>query len=173
MNSPSRPDDRIGRDDSSIALADVVGPVVPTREANVRLRPLGLTRSRIEGGLWADRRRTNHALTIPHGAAQLALAGNIVNFKLAAGAQGKYRGSADDSGSLAPFLDSDVYKWLEAVGWELSQEPDDALLALAEPMIEAVAQAQRQDGYLDTFFQVARPGQEFTDMDAVATKDLR
>ena len=165
MNSPSRPDDRIGRDDSSIALADVVGPVVPTREANVRLRPLGLTRSRIEGGLWADRRRTNHALTIPHGAAQLALAGNIVNFKLAAGAQGKYRGSADDSGSIAPFLDSDVYKWLEAVGWELSQEPDDALLALAEPMIEAVAQAQRQDGYLDTFFQVARPGQEFTDME--------
>ena len=46
----------------------------------------------------------------------------------------------------------------------MAQEPDDALLALAEPMIELVAKAQRQDGYLDTFFQVARPGQEFEDL---------
>lgn len=165
MNSPSRPDDRIGRDDSAIALTDAIGPVVPTREGDVRLRPLGLTRSRIDGGLWADRRRTNHDVTIPHGAAQLVEAGNLFNFQLAAGAKGKYRGSADDSGTIAPFLDSDVYKWLEAVGWEMAQEPDDGLLALAEPMIELVAKAQRQDGYLDTFFQVARAGQEFTDLE--------
>jgi DUF1680 family protein len=164
MNSPRRSGDRIGRPDSAIASGEVVGPVAPTRDADVRLRPLGLLRSRIEGGLWADRRRTNRQVTIPHGAAQLEEAGNLFNFRLAAGAAGKYRGAADDSGSMAPFLDSDVYKWLEAVGWELAQAPDQALLALAEPMIDLAARAQRLDGYLDTFFQVAHPDKEFTDL---------
>ena len=163
MNSTRRPDDRIGRSEIAIATGEAVAPVVPTREADVRLRPLGLLRSRIDGGLWADRRRTNHAITIPHGAAQLEAAGNLVNFRLAAGGSGSYRGADDDSGTTAPFLDSDVYKWLEAVGWESAQSPDRTLLALAEPMIDQVAKAQRADGYLDTFYQVAHPGQEFTD----------
>jgi DUF1680 family protein len=128
------------------------------------LRPISLLASRIEGGLWADRRRTNHEVTIPHGAAQLERAGNLFNFKLAAGGEGKYRGEADESGSTAPFLDSDVYKWLEAVGWELAQAPDQALADLAEPMIDLIAGAQRPDGYVDTFFQVVHPGKEFTDL---------
>ena len=164
MNPTRRPADRIGRSDVATSDAEPVAPVVPTRGADVRLRPLGVLRSRIEGGLWAARRRTNHDVTIPHGAAQLEIAGNLFNFKLAAGATGSYRGAADDSGSTAPFLDSDVYKWLEAVGWELAQSPDEKLLALAEPAIDLVEKAQRSDGYLDTFFQVAHPGNEFTDL---------
>ena len=165
MNSTGRPDDRIGRSDVAIVTAEPVGPVVPTRGAAVRLRPLSLLESKIDGGLWADRRRTNHEVTIPHGAAQLEAAGNFFNFRLAAGATGRYRGRADESGSLAPFLDSDVYKWLEAVGWELAQSPDESLLALAEPAIDLLAKAQRSDGYLDTFFQVVHPGKEFTDLE--------
>jgi DUF1680 family protein len=101
---------------------------------------------------------------MPHGAAQLEAAGNLFNFRLAAGAaSGSYRGGEDESGTTAPFLDSDVYKWLEAVGWELAENPDPALLALAEPMIGLIEKAQRADGYLDTFFQVVHPGREFTD----------
>jgi hypothetical protein len=140
-------------------------PVVPTPSARVRLRPVGLHGSRITGGLWATRRATNHAMALPHGAAQLERAGNVENFRLAAGGSGSYRGGNDDSGTTAPFLDSDVYKWLEAVGWELAQVPDPGLVALAEPLIDLIARAQRGDGYLDTFFQVARPGAEFTDME--------
>jgi uncharacterized protein len=143
-----------------------VAPVLPTSSAAVVLRPIGVLRSRVLGGIWAERRRTNHQVTIPHGASRLEAAGNLFNFELAAGAAGgagAYRGGNDESGTPAPFLDSDVHKWLEAVGWELSQEPDPALLALAEPMIDRIARAQRPDGYVDTFFQVARPGHEFTD----------
>ncbi|MGA3058437.1 MAG: beta-L-arabinofuranosidase domain-containing protein [Candidatus Limnocylindrales bacterium] len=161
MNSPRQPEDRTGGLDSS-----VVAPVVPTAQATVRLLPVGLLRNRIEGGLWADRRRVNHEVTIPHGAAQLEAAGNLFNFRLAAGAaSGSYLGGDDDGGSTAPFLDSDVHKWLEAVGWELAQGHDQAMLALAEPMIDLIAKAQRQDGYVDTFWQVARPGEEFTDLE--------
>jgi DUF1680 family protein len=164
MNPTRRPADRIGRSEVAMGDAEPVAPVVPTPGADVRLRPLGVLRSRIDGGLWADRRRTNHAVTIPHGTAQLEEAGNLFNLELAAGAAGSYRGAADDSGSTAPFLDSDVYKWLEAVGWEISQSPDEALLSVAEPAIDLIAKAQRSDGYLDTFFQVEHPGKEFTDL---------
>jgi DUF1680 family protein len=142
----------------------VIAPVVPTASAHVRLRPVGLLESRITGGMWAARRANNHEVTIPHGAAQLERVGNVMNFRLAGGQEGAYRGGNDDFGTTAPFLDSDIHKWLEAVGWELAQAPDPALLALADPVIELIAKAQRDDGYVDTFFQVARPGQEFTDM---------
>ena len=144
--------------------ADTVAPVVPTANADVRYSALGLRGSRIEAGLWAERRRTNHNVTIPHGAAELHEMGTVFNFELAAGRPGQYRAEVDDSGTPAPFLDSDVYKWLEAVGWELSQTPDRSLADLAEPMIDLIAKAQRPDGYVDTFYQVTRPGREFTDL---------
>jgi len=162
MSSARKLDDRIGRYVTAVASGEVVSQVVPTRKASVRLRPIGLVGSRIEGGLWADRRRTNREITIPFGAEQLEAAGNLLNLQLAAGASGAYRGANDDTGNTAPFLDSDVYKWLEAVGWELAQFPDDRLLALAEPIIELVAKAQRPDGYIDSYYQAALPGKEFT-----------
>jgi len=142
-----------------------VAPVVPTTTAAVRLRPIGLLGTRIEGGFWADRRRLNREVTIPLGAAQLEAAGNLANFRVAAiDGGGRYATGLDDAGAAFPFLDSDVYKWLEAVGWELAARPDPALSALADPIIDLVAAAQREDGYLDTYFQVAHPGREFTDL---------
>ena len=160
MTRPTSPDPQIGLIDT-----ETLSPVLPSSKAHVRLRPLGLSRNHIVGGLWADRRRTNHEVTLPHGAAELARAGNLFNFELATGRPGTYRGESDDSGATAPFLDSDVYKWLEAVGWELAQHPDPVLFALADPMIELVGKAQRPDGYVDTFFQVVKPGREFTDLE--------
>ena len=162
MNSTRRPDHAIGHSRTPDESRGVVSQVVPTREASVRLRPIGLMGNRIVGGLWADRRRTNHEITIPFGEGQLEAAGNLLNLKLAAGATGNYRGADDDTGNTAPFLDSDVHKWLEAVGWELAQFPDEKLLALAEPIIELVANAQRADGYVDSYYQAALPGKEFT-----------
>jgi DUF1680 family protein len=95
----------------------------------------------------------------------LEACGNLVNFRLALGESGTYRGNDDDGGNTAPFLDSDVYKWLEAVGWELAQGNSTALRSLAEPIVELVASAQGADGYIDTYYQVAKPGLEFTDME--------
>ena len=56
------------------------------------------------------------------------------------------------------FIDSDVYKWLEALGWELGREPSEDLAALADAAIELVAAAQEDDGYLNSYYQVARAG---------------
>ena len=143
----------------------IIAPVAPTAHAALRLRPLGLANARIDGGLWGERRETNRELSIPHGASMLMKHGNLVNFEIAMGAPGEYQGENDDGGTTAPFLDSDVYKWLEAVGWELAQAERPDLRALAEPMIELVVRTQRPDGYIDTFYQVPPSGREFTELE--------
>ena len=49
--------------------------------------------------MWAARRATNREVTIPHGAAQLERVGNVMNFRLAGGQEGVYRGGNDDFGT--------------------------------------------------------------------------
>ncbi|HEV7708614.1 MAG TPA: beta-L-arabinofuranosidase domain-containing protein [Asanoa sp.] len=118
----------------------------------------------VHGGFWADRLKTNRDRTIPHGYAQLRRAGTLDNLRLAAGATGEYQASADSGGAVLPFLDSDVYKWLEAVGWELGTADDPFLRAAADEAIAIVAAAQRPDGYLNSFVQVLRDGRPYLDL---------
>jgi DUF1680 family protein len=123
------------------------------------LRPLGASDVAIGGGLWAERQRINREVTLPHGAEQLERAGNYENLRLAAGtSQGAY------SGLPLPFLDSDVYKWLEAVSWELGRAPSPELAALADRAIDLVAAAQAEDGYLDSYYQVLKPGVRYAEL---------
>jgi DUF1680 family protein len=132
------------------------GPVRLGPDSRAALRPLD--GARIDGGFWARRQRANRAVSLPDGAEQLERAGNLHNLRLAAGtATGDYRGEL-------PFLDSDVYKWLEAAGWEQGRSPDEDLARSARAVIEAVAAAQRDDGYLDSFYQVVRPDREFVEL---------
>jgi len=138
------------------------GPSAPA--AGWRLRPLGPARARLADGFLADRQRVNREHTLPHGFAQLRRSGTLDNLRLAAGADGRYRASADSSGATLPFLDSDVYKWLEAVGWELGRAPDPALAAAADEAIGLVAAAQRPDGYLNSYVQVVTGGTPHTDL---------
>ena len=87
--------------------------VAPTPGARVRIRPIDAGAMRITAGFWADQQRTNRDASIPHGLVQLEASGALENFRRAAGAGGGYRGGTDDAGSTFPFLDTDVYKWLE------------------------------------------------------------
>ncbi|MFL5672103.1 MAG: glycoside hydrolase family 127 protein [Chloroflexota bacterium] len=138
--------------------------VRPTPSAIARLTPLGAGDVQITGGFWAERLRTNRERTIPHGLEQLRLAGNLSNLKLAAGAHGRYRALGEASGTIFPFLDTDVYKWLEAVGWEIGRAPDRVLGDAADEVIGLVERAQRDDGYLNSYVQVVAPGREYDDL---------
>jgi uncharacterized protein len=140
------------------------GPGRPTQAAGPRLRPLGPARARLVDGFLADRQRVNRQHTIPHGFEQLRHAGTLDNLRLAAGADGRYRAHADSSGATFPFLDSDVYKWLEAVGWELGRAADPALAAAADEAIGLVAAAQRPDGYLNSYVEVVGGGTPHADL---------
>ena len=132
--------------------------------ATARLRPLGPSRVTILDGFLADRQRVNRELTLPHGFDQLRRSGALGNLRIAAGADGHYRALTDTSGARFPFLDSDVYKWLEAVGWELGRAPDPGLAAAAAEAIALVAAAQRPDGYLNSYVQVVAGGPPHADL---------
>ncbi|KFC44132.1 hypothetical protein FF19_16635 [Klebsiella michiganensis] len=81
----------------------------------------------------------------------------IENFRIAAGRQeGEFYGMV--------FQDSDVAKWLEAVAWSLCQKPDPGLEKTADEVIELVAAAQCEDGYLNTYFTVKAPEEHWTNL---------
>ena len=50
------------------------------------------------------------------------------------------------------FQDSDGYKWLEAVSYQLIIAPDEKLQALAQQAVDLICAAQEEDGYLDTYY---------------------
>jgi len=76
--------------------------------------------------------------------------GCIENFRIAAGeAEGEFVGMV--------FQDSDIGKWLEAVAYSLTTHPDKELEATADDVIDLMARAQREDGYMDTYFIVKEP----------------
>ena len=79
----------------------------------------------------------------------------IENFKIAAGrSQGKHYGMV--------FQDSDVYKWLEAVAYTLARVPEDKVLRkAADRVVELIAAAQEEDGYLGTYFTTEAPVRKF------------
>ncbi|NJP48464.1 beta-L-arabinofuranosidase domain-containing protein, partial [Actinacidiphila epipremni] len=132
------------------------GPVRPGAGAHIRLRPA--TAAEIRDGFWHARREVNAAVGIPQGPHLLESAGNLHDLRLAAGsAQGDFRGDY-------PFMDSDVYKWLEAASWQLAGSPSPALAADVERIIALVAEAQQPDGYLNTWFQAGRGRGRYTDL---------
>src|SRR3954453_9374800 len=127
------------------------GPAAPTAGAAGRLRPVAPGAARVTGGFWADRQRANRESAIPSGQERLESAGNLDNLRIAAGLKtGEARGPI--------FMDSDVYKWLEAAAWEYGRSPSQELLEAQRAVTEEVAAAQQPDGYLDSVVQIQGNG---------------
>jgi uncharacterized protein len=148
-----------------VADPAIVAAVVPSAAARSAFRPLSAGDVSVTGGFWSDRAALNRERTIPAGFDQLQRAGTLHNFALAASAAREgYRALGMMFDKPFPFLDSDVYKWLEGVGWALAAAPDARLTAMADEAIGAVEAAQRPDGYLNTFVQVLAPGSEYRDL---------
>ncbi|MBD7980347.1 glycoside hydrolase family 127 protein [Oerskovia merdavium] len=123
-------------------------PVVPVSSV---LRPLGLDEVRITGGFWADRQETNRVATLTHIEHWLEKEGWLGNFDAAV------EGRLPAARRGREFSDSEVYKLLEAMAWELGRRPDDELDARFDAIVRRVAAVQEPDGYLSTMF--GRPGQ--------------
>jgi DUF1680 family protein len=123
----------------------------------VRLRPIDGGGVVIRDGLLADRQRVNREVTLLRGAEELERAGTLDNLRIAAGLMsGERRGMV--------FSDSDVYKWLEALAWEMGRDPSPEFESLARETIDLVAAAQEPDGYLNSWCQVVDPAWRWTDM---------
>ena len=53
------------------------------------------------------------------------------------------------------FMDSDIYKTMEAIGWELAHGRRPELASFAAQVTALLEEAQRPDGYLNSYFQVS------------------
>lgn len=126
-------------------------PQAPTVPSRGRLRPLGIDEVRITGGFWGERQKINGQRTLPHIGSRLESEGWLPNFDLAvdgtlpAGRRGR------------EFSDSEVYKYLEALAWEIGRTGAPDLESTFREVVARIGAAQEEDGYLNTMF--GRPGQ--------------
>ena len=124
--------------------------VETVHSSHARLQSLNLQSARINGGFWDQRQRTNRQSSLRHAFERLEASGNFNNLLLVLGSgQGEYQEPL--------FMDSDIYKWLEAVGYSLGYHPDADLRTKADYAIDLLAQTQRPDGYLNSYYQFLKP----------------
>ncbi|MBO1514134.1 glycoside hydrolase family 127 protein [Metabacillus bambusae] len=122
-----------------------------------RLTPLAHNLVKLNNFFWAQRQKTVFNISIPYQYQALndsvpgATASNAIkNFRIAAGEMKEAYGGR-------VFQDSDVYKWLEAVGYYLGVEENPELESIADEIIDLIQRAQQEDGYVNTYFTVAAP----------------
>jgi DUF1680 family protein len=128
------------------------GPASPTERALGALRPLRLDQVRFGAGLLGTWQRRNASATLPHCIRQLDDRALSNLRRTAAGERSPHTGLW--------FTDSDVYKTLEAAGWQLAHDPaDEGLRQFVAETTELLSRAQDSDGYLNSYFQVG-PGEQ-------------
>jgi len=124
------------------------GPVSPLSPA-LRKRPLPFDAVRYTGGLLAGLQSRNSETSVPAGERHLTDEGAWINFDNAAAS----RRGVEYFGPI--FEDGEVYKWLEAAAWSYGRTEDETLLEWLTTYTAKIAGAQSDDGYLNTFFEVA------------------
>ncbi|MBB2480716.1 glycoside hydrolase family 127 protein [Bacillus sp. APMAM] len=121
-----------------------------------RLRPVSFSNVVINDAFWSPRIQVNREQTIPHQYKQCKETGRIDAFKL------DWKQGMDNEPHI--FWDSDVAKWIEAASYSLATHPDPELDRLVDEVIELIASAQQEDGYLNIYFSVVKPGMRWTDL---------
>jgi len=109
-------------------------------------------------GFWSKKLKINRETSLRYAFEMLEKSGNFDNLRIAAGLiKGNYCGYA--------FLDSDIYKWLEALAWEAGRQADKDLLSMADQAIALIAAAQRPDGYINSYVQTRDVPEPWKDLD--------
>ncbi len=131
---------------------------------NGYLKVVPLENISLKGGLLGNKNRLVRKEVIPYlwKALNNQLPGTdpsnaIENIRIAAGeAEGEFIGMV--------FQDSDVAKWLEAVSYQLTTNPDQELERLADSVIALIEKAQQPDGYLNTYYIIKEPDKKWTNL---------
>jgi hypothetical protein len=109
------------------------------------IEPVPFNSVRIKDDFWKTRLETNRKITIPYGFEMCEKTGRIDNFLIAGGLK---------TGSFCskyPFDDSDVYKIIEGASYSLATDYDPVMDLYLDSLIEKIAAAQEDDGYLETW----------------------
>jgi len=120
--------------------------VVDTTESPAaQLKPVPIGAVRMTDEFWAARLRQMREVTLPSQYELMEETGRIDNFRRASGKiKGEFKGIY--------FNDSDVYKWIEGCAYSLAYERAPKIEEMADKVIDEIAAAQREDGYLNTFY---------------------
>lgn len=133
-------------------------PVTPAAPARATaLRPVDLRRVRLDEGFVGDWQQVNRDATIPHVIDRLESTGVLDNLR-------RLVGESDASFRGPLFADSDLYKALEAIGWEATRGEGTPFLPFVDESVRLLAAAQEDDGYLDSYYQGPHAGERFTDL---------
>ncbi|MFZ7089143.1 glycoside hydrolase family 127 protein [Curtobacterium sp. RRHDQ10] len=131
------------RSDDLAPTARRGGPVAPSTS---RLSPLDATEIRLTAGYWRDWQEKNAEVVLEHCQTWMERIGWIGNFDRAASEETGWEHAG------VPFVDSEVYKLLEGMAWELGHGTDPELERRYDALVARVVAAQEPDGYLHTSF---------------------
>lgn len=110
-----------------------------------KLRNVPVHAVTITQGFWGARREVNVNRSIPSMENLLEANGRMTNFL-------RLAKQSDEPQKGPVYSDSDIYKWLEAVGFALQSGDLPQLRAQADKIIKEVTAVQEHDGYLNTYF---------------------
>jgi DUF1680 family protein len=127
-------------------------PLGPIQSGAGLHRPLGLDSVTITGGSWAPYLERNARITIPHAQSWMEKLGWVGNFSAVVD------GTIADVRQGREFSDSDVYKLMEAMAWEIGRTGDPDMERRFQELTAVITPAQEDDGYLNTRF--GHTGQE-------------
>ncbi|MBL8210934.1 MAG: glycoside hydrolase family 127 protein [Bryobacterales bacterium] len=120
-------------------------PVLDTaRSPHAVLHGVPVSAVKFSDGFWTQRRRVTADTSLPTLLELFETKGILDNFRRLNGKDVARRGPL--------FTDSDVYKWLEAIGFFLQERDHPELRASAREVIAIIAAAQEPSGYINTFY---------------------
>ena len=134
------------------------GVINTTHSPFAKLHSVPVRAVTIEEGFWSKRRATNVERSIPTMHDELEAHGRMDNFRRLVG-----KSSQPQKGPY--FSDSDIYKWLDAVGWALQSDSLPELRRTAESMIREVVAIQEPNGYINTYYQADRASLRMSEHD--------
>lgn len=139
-------------------LTERHGPVGLSETSRAALRPLprgGVAFAR--AGFLGAWQHLNSTSTIPHCIAEVEGSGAVDNFRRLVGeSEAPFRGPL--------FADSDVYKTLEAIAWEVGRTGTGEYEGFADEVIGLIGRVQADDGYINTWVQGGMAGEPFAAM---------
>jgi DUF1680 family protein len=146
---------------------EIAGDLLPWRDQGVintskspyaKLHSVPVRAVTIEEGFWSKRRKINVEKSIPTMREELEAHGRMTNFRRLVG-----KSSAPQIGPY--FSDSDIYKWIDAVGWALQSGDRPELHRVTDSMIHDIVAIQEPSGYLNTYYQGDRVSLRMTQHD--------
>ena len=116
--------------------------------------PISFTKVKLEDDFWSERLLVNQQKTLKANYNHLKEQGRIDAWKWRKGKTNKPH----------IFWDSDVAKWIEAVSYCLANKRNKSLEQKVDHIVDLMAEAQLDDGYLNSYFINVEPDRKWTNL---------